>query len=129
MDNNHNNNNNNKNKHQKIVVVVALIAAASLLSLGAVAATTVTPAYAGGDDDDDDNGRVKQIAKSETDCEQENEADGDENTQTNSRTGGPEVCVSAAINVNKLIVSGGGSLFAASTSEASPEEFSAPSTP
>src|SRR5215207_6951213 len=109
---------NNNNKYQGIVLIVALIATASLLSLGAVAATTITSAYAEGDHDDDDgknrhddgknrhddwNGDgVKQKAKSEADCGQENEADGDGATQTNSRTGGPEVCVSVAANINVL---------------------------
>jgi hypothetical protein len=121
MDNN--NNNNSNNEQQRIVVVVAMIAAASLLSLGAVAATTITPAYAGGDGGDDG---VKQKAEAKADCDQKNKVnDGNANPQTNTMG----ACVAAAVNVNELIVVGGGSPFAASTGEASSGEFSAPSTP
>jgi hypothetical protein len=122
MDNN--NNNNSDNKHQGMVAVIALIAAASLLSLGAVAAT-ITPAFAGGEDDDNGDG-IKQNAEAKADCDQKNKVnDGNANPQANTMG----ACVAAAVNINELIVVGGGSPFAASTSEASSEEFSAPSTP
>jgi hypothetical protein len=118
-------NNINKSKHQGIALVVALIAAASMLSLGAVAATSITPAYAGGDDG------VKQKAEAEADCDQKNKAeDGSLNEQTNEMG----ACIAAAVNVNELIIVGGGGImggapFAGSNSESPPEEFSAPSTP
>jgi hypothetical protein len=116
------NNNNFDNKHKGTVAVVAMIAVASLLSLGAFAATTITPAYAGGDGGDG----VKQKAEAEADCDQKNKVeDGNENPQTNTMG----ACVAAAINVNELIVVGGGAPFAGSTSEGPPGEFSPPSTP
>jgi hypothetical protein len=106
-----------ENKNKGITLVIAMIAAASLLSLGAVAA----PAYAGGDGDG-----VKQKAEAEADCDQKNKVnDGNANPQTNTMG----ACVAAAVNINELIVVGGGNPFAASTSEASTGEFSAPSTP
>jgi hypothetical protein len=118
--------NNTNNKHQGIVVVVALIAAASLLSLGAVTATTITPAFAGGDDDDG----AKQKAKAENNC-RVNEAEDNERAgvEQGQQGGGPTTCVAAALNVNELLVINSGSTSAGLTSEASPVEFSAPSTP
>jgi hypothetical protein len=104
------------NKNKGITLVIATIAAASLLSLGAFAA----PAYAGGDDG------VKQKAEAEADCDQKNKVeDGNANPQTNTMG----ACVAAAVNINELIVVGGGGPFADSTSGASSGEFSAPSTP
>ena|SRR5215212_6704605 len=89
--------NNKKNKHQGIVVVVALIAAASLLSLGAVTATTITPAFAGGDDD----GNVKQKAKAENNC-RNNEAEDVERAGVDQEQtgGGPTDCLAISANVN-----------------------------
>jgi hypothetical protein len=125
-------------KHQGIVVVVAMIVAASLLSLGAVAVPTITPAFADGKDGDkqhdgkegdkqhDGDDGVTQKAEAVSKCKQ-NFGNKDANANTNAQTMG--ACVAAAININELIVVGGSSPFAGSTSEASPGGFSAPSTP
>lgn len=106
----------NNNKHQRIAVTVAVVAA-SLFSLGAIAVPT--PAFAGDDE-------VKQKANAEAKCKQNFEVE-EGNANPNEQTMG--ACIAAAININELIVVGGGSPFAASNSEVSPGEFSGPSTP
>jgi hypothetical protein len=113
------NTNISKDKHQRIALVIAMIGAASLLSLGAVASTTITPAFAGGDDG------VKQKAEADNDCDQKNKnEDGNEVDQLNE-----QLCIAAAININELLIVGGGNMFASSNSEATTEEFNPPSTP